>query len=1465
MLEAQEVLNQKLQQANAVLQVSEDKLAVTLNSIGDAVIATDAQARVTILNPLAEQLTGWTQAQAIGRMIDEVFQIINKETRLPATIPVMDALTLGTVQGLANHTVLIARDGGQCDIADSCSPIRDHDNQIVGAVLVFRDVTAEYALQHTLLVQQTELEMQNDELIRSEQALEAARSRYFDLYDRAPIGYFTVRESWEVMEANLTAATLLGVTREAMVNAPFARYILKRDADSFHLLCERLKATGLSQVGEFRMRKSDGTQIWVDLTAIAAQDESMPVQRIMVSNITARKQAEEALLKSGALQSAIFSSANFSSIATDAKGVIQIFNVGAERMLGYAAADVMNKITPADISDPQEVISRAASLSAELGTPITPGFEALVFKASRGIEDIYELTYIRKDGSRFAAVVSVTALRDAQDSIIGYLLIGTDNTARKQAEAALIKAGALQKAIFDSANFSSIATDAKGVIQIFNVGAERMLGYAAADVMNKITPADISDPQEVISRAASLSAELGTPITPGFEALVFKASRGIEDIYELTYIRKDGSRFAAVVSVTALRDAQDSIIGYLLIGTDNTARKQIEEERKKLDQRLRDQQFYTRSLIEANIDAIMTTDPAGIITDVNRQMESLTDCTRDELIGAPFKKYFTDPERAEAAINLALNDKKVTNYELTARTRGGQETVVSYNAVTFYDRDRNLQGVFAAARDVTERKRIDLVLKEKNVELEGARLLADSSNLAKSDFLANMSHEIRSPLNAILGLAYLLEQTQLDQSAHTMVQRIRSSGSMLLGIISDILDVSKIEAGQLEIEQAPFDLAAVIDHVAVAMGLAIGEKDIELIVFPLPQGISHIVGDALRLQQVLVNLSSNAAKFTQAGRIELRMDLINSADGAELLRFCVQDTGMGIAPEMQSSVFTAFSQADTSTTRRFGGTGLGLTICRQLVRLMGGEIGVDSVPGVGSEFWFTLPVQRADAAQYSSPFMVCVEALIADDNPIALEAIGAAALNLGWQISCVDSGAAVMAHLLGSKAARLPGVVVLDWKMPGMDGLATARTIREGVAQSECPIVLMGTPSALATLVDQPGAEMVDAVLAKPVTPSCLYNAVMQAWRRRANLTGNAPVQIQAVSAGLAGVHVLVVDDSDINRDVARRILEGEGAVVTLAADGQLAIDWLLSHPLEVDLVLMDVQMPVLDGMEATRRLRRMPQFDDLPIVALTAGAFKSQQQAAMAAGMTEFVSKPFDVPLTIALILRLRRPSSLVPAYFAQPAMPVEPVPVSLVGQDGGVASAVMDVAHGLKLWTDVPTYQSYLRRFVGGYSDVVGVMRAAVLQGARSEVVALAHKLSGVAANLALADTRMAALELERVLGMQDDPTPALDALDVAVAAVITEIHRYAPPVSEAADTTLVPLTDEQPTDLKAKLLELLSVLDSDNASLIKKRLSALNPLLPPQAGAAILACVLGYDFRGAEAATRQFASDNKIDLWE
>jgi PAS domain S-box-containing protein len=614
---------------------------------------------------------------------------------------------------------------------------------------------------------------------------------------------------------------------------------------------------------------------------------------------TARKLAEETLLKAGALQHAIFNSANFSSIATDAKGVIQIFNVGAERMLGYTAADVINKITPADISDPQELIARAKALSIELATPITQDFEALVFKASRGIEDIYELNYIRKDGSRFPAVVSVTALRDAQNAIIGYLLIGTDNTARKHAEEALLKAGALQRAIFNSANFSSIATDAKGVIQIFNVGAERMLGYTAAEVMNKITPADISDSQEVIARAKALSVELGTPITPGFEALVFKASRGIEDIYELTYIRKDGSRFPAVVSVTALRDAQNAIIGYLLIGTDNTARKLVEAEQEKLDQRLRDQQFYTRSLIESNIDALMTTDPFGIITDVNKQMEALTGCTRDELIGAPFKSHFTDPERAEAGIKLVLREKKITDYELTARARDGKETEVSYNATTFYDRGRTLQGVFAAARDVTERKQRE----------------RDALSLTNE-----ISHRIKNNLQVIVGLiSYEAKWTAAPcvQGYKTMQARIgaiaqlydlisQTSRGSTVAVDAYLREIAKTMSASLlgnmsgiEIEVKGEPLEIDPDR-AVPFGLLVNELATNAIKHAFPHGTGHLM---LCVEQVGDQIELVVADDGVGMKDK---DLVKSPEkrGSDYVAIFVRQLGGTIVPSKQESTGT---------------------------------------------------------------------------------------------------------------------------------------------------------------------------------------------------------------------------------------------------------------------------------------------------------------------------------------------------------------------------------------------------------------------------------------------------------------------------------------------------------------------------------------------------------------------------------
>ena len=619
----------------------------------------------------------------------------------------------------------------------------------------------------------------------------------------------------------------------------------------------------------------------------------------------------------------------------------------------------------------------------------------------------------------------------------------------KQAEEVLLKAGALQDAIFNSANFSSIATDEKGVIQIFNVGAERMLGYTAAEVMDTITPADISDPQEVIARAAALSAELGTSISPGFQALVFKAARGIEDIYELTYIRKDGSRFPAVVSVTALRDDQLAIIGYLLIGTDNTARQQVEEERKKLDQRLRDQHFYTRSLIESNIDALIATDPRGIITDANKQMEALTGCTRDELIGAPFKDHFTDPDRAEAGIKLVLGEGKVTDYELTARARNGRETVVSYNATTFHDRDRKLQGVFASARDVTERSRLERQMREQAAKLSDL-------HRRKDEFLAMLSHELRSPLAPIANAVQMLglhreSENVIQGQARCIIER---QLGQLQHLVDDLLEVSRITTGRVQLRRERVTMSGIVE-VAVETARPLIELRRHELAVSLPAEPIWLNADAARLEQVVVNLLTNAAKYTpEGGHIGLT---VQQEGDACVLR--VRDTGVGITPALLPCIFDLFTQAERSLDRSQGGLGIGLALVHRLTNLHGGTVEAHSELGGGSEFIVRLPVvAAAGAPQPTSSAAAAGErntrplrVLVVDDNVDTVVSFSTLLKAAGHDVRLAHDGpTAVQAAL-----EYIPDVVLLDIGLPGLNGYEVAKRIHQSPALTKVVLVAL--------------------------------------------------------------------------------------------------------------------------------------------------------------------------------------------------------------------------------------------------------------------------------------------------------------------------------------------------------------------------------------------------------------------------
>jgi len=817
-------------------------------------------------------------------------------------------------------------------------------------------------------------------------------------------------------------------------------------------------------------------------------------------------------------------------------------------------------------------------------------------------------------------VVSIGGLTIAADE-------GTSDTADANGEVrhaeALLKTGALQSAIFNSANFSSIATDARGVIQIFNVGAERMLGYSAAEVVNKITPADISDPEEVIGRAKALSVELGTSIAPGFEALVFKASRGIEDIYELTYFRKDGSRFPAVVSVTALRDAQDVIIGYLLIGTDNTARKQVEEERQKLDQRLRDQHFYTRSLIESNIDALMATDPRGIITDVNKQTEALTGCTRDELIGAPFKNYFTDSIRAEAGINRVLAEGKVTNYELTARARDGKETTVSYNATTFHDRDRRLQGVFAAARDVTELKRYEQTLHQKNVELE-------SSSRMKSEFLANMSHELRTPLNAIIGFSEVLRDGlmgDMTDQQRGFIGDIFSSGNHLLSLINDILDLSKVEAGTmtLDLESVPvsslfLSSLSIIREKAAARHIRLGIE--------APEALGSFQADARKVKQIAYNLLSNAVKFTvEGGEVTLRASRVPRADVGrlsssragrtfpladneftEFLRISVGDTGIGISAEGLEHLFKPFSQIDSGLARKYEGTGLGLAMVKLLAELQGGAVAVESAVGEGSCFTVWLPFREPEEGVSTSikvpaaPFIEARSgirtALVVEDDFKSADLIRVQLEAQGFKVLHAATAEAAMVLALQQPLS----LITLDIMLPNMDGWELLNRFKQVPALGRIPIVII----SIVADRNRGFAFGAAAVMQKPISRQELYESLVE--------LGLVPL-----SEGHT-LKVLVVDDDPKAVELIAIHLPGLGSTVLRAYGGREAIDTARREL--PDLIVLDLMMPEVNGFDVVEALNKQADTARIPIMVVTAKQITEADRSRLNGYVTTIVEK---------------------------------------------------------------------------------------------------------------------------------------------------------------------------------------------------------------------------------------------------
>jgi signal transduction histidine kinase/DNA-binding response OmpR family regulator/HPt (histidine-containing phosphotransfer) domain-containing protein len=732
--------------------------------------------------------------------------------------------------------------------------------------------------------------------------------------------------------------------------------------------------------------------------------------------------------------------------------------------------------------------------------------------------------------------------------------------------------------------------------------------------------------------------------------------------------------------------------------------------------------------------------------------------------------------------------------------------------ILFTSLDAGGKGVIqATVRDISERIAGEARLQSLNEQLANALDRAEMASSAKSEFLANMSHEIRTPMNAIMGLARLLEESPLARRERSYVAKIKMSTRSLLGILNDVLDFSKIEAGQLMLEYTPFPLDQVLDSISVLLAPNAANKGLELVYAVAPEVPLQLFGDPMRLEQVLLNLISNAIKFTAEGEVVLAIGVAQRGEEQITLDFSVRDTGIGIASENHASMFAAFSQADSSTSRRYGGTGLGLAICRRLVGLMGGAISVKSELGKGSEFMFDSTFGLAPgtllAALPDLPGMAERRVLVVDDNACAREAVAAQCAAFGWQVDSAAGGEQALAML---RAARGPQArydfMLVDAAMPGMDGVSVITHARADLGVELPRTALMVAEHTREQLMLLAEDLKLDATLSKPVTRESLLAALVELHTGRPQTVAG---QVQPLAGRLEGLYVLLVEDNEINQEVANYLLLHAGAAVDIAANGQIAVDMLSAAPTRYDAVLMDIQMPVMNGYEATQAVRKMG-LADLPIIAMTANVMEDDRARAIEAGMNAHISKPIDVDNMVEALVRVTCGGELT--EWRPPASGK----ATATGADALVPASIP----GIDLRSTLPrfggnfaNFVTLFKRFERSQGGTLAEVRQLLRAGEREAPLALVHRLRGVAANLGATDFAALALDFEQALrsGTMSDLIERLDVLESQLSRLLVAARQLDLPA--AADTVAAGGDSDDRRDLQSRLADLLGLLQNNN----------------------------------------------------
>ncbi len=1062
--------------------------------------------------------------------------------------------------------------------------------------------------------------------------------------------------------------------------------------------------------------------------------------------------------------------------------------------------------------------------------PDAQRFESEINEALSGDKDyVSEYRFLKPNGEVRTLETRGHVIRDAGGRPLRMIGTSMDITERKQSEEELEK---LSQAV-EQSPASVVITDLKGTIEYVNPKFCEVTGYTIEEALGQ-TPRILNSgrtPSEVYQ-------ELWKTIKAGYEW------RG-----EFQNTKKNGELYWESATISPLKSGDGSTAHYLAVKEDITERKLMEES-------IREKEARFRGYFEHSQVGMAVTSPTKGWVEANDQLQRMLGYTLDELRPITWAEL-THPDDIGADVQQfeRMLAAEIDNYTLDKRfiRKDGEIVYTNLTVSCIRDKTGDVLNVLASFQDITERKKMDDDLHERIKDLDEAQSAmlnmmedldeekgkAEEATRAKSDFLANMSHEIRTPMNAVIGMAHLALKTELTPKQQDYLNKIQSSANSLLGIINDILDFSKIEAGKLDMEAVEFDLLETLDNVANVITVKAQEKEDLEVLFNLDSQVPNfLVGDSLRLNQILVNLGNNAIKFTERGEIVVTTKISERSDDKVTLQFSVRDTGIGMTVEQQNKLFQAFSQADTSTTRKYGGTGLGLTISKRLVNMMGGEIWIESEAGQGTTFNFTadfgLGKETVKRRFVPAPDIRGLRVLVVDDNATSREILQDILESFSFEVLLAASGEDALEEIERADKVSPFELVIMDWKMPGMDGIEASRRIKCHKVLRKIPAIILVTAYGREEVMRQADDIGLDGFLLKPVNSSVLFDAIMQALGKEVQDVSRAGRKKESSTEELdtiSGARVLLVEDNEINQQVAQEILQGAGLIVTVANNGREGVDAAMKN--QYDAILMDIQMPVMDGYTATQEIRKwegrmgkseggtgngegglkaqssklkaedrtptsnlQPPTSNIPIIAMTAHAMAGDEQKSLQAGMNGHVTKPIDPDQLFAALQRWIKPIAeraavpkSLPASGGPPILDVPTEADQAVPDEVALPESLagFDLAAGLtRLMGNKRLYRKLLVDFGTKYTETAREIREALNAKDFGQAHSLVHNLKGLAGNLEAKDLQAATVEMEKLVKGQTKETVSENELEDKIAELENALEQALDAVQALGPTT-------------------------------------------------------------------------------